>query len=221
MSIKSPVSIIVNSTGDHIAEIKNASTAAVAADKALVVAVSPNNSVAVTAASLPLPTGAATAANQTTIGNQTTKINDGVSTAAVKAASTPAVVTDPALVVAVSPNSPVHEEYALTAYHAAALWAGESATHTLLSNVSGKSLRLRSVICSSTGNGRFEIKIGSSGSEVTTHVVYTSEAQPTLEIEFFGRSVAEGQQVIIVKTGQDHYPKALDYHTTIAHHFSA
>jgi hypothetical protein len=54
-----------------------------------------------------LPTGASTAANQTTIGNQTTKINDGTNTAAVKAASTAAIATDPALVVAISPNNVV------------------------------------------------------------------------------------------------------------------
>jgi hypothetical protein len=59
----------------------------------------------VSAASLPLPTGAATSANQTIIGNQTTKLNDGTNTAAVKAASTAPVATDPALVVAISPNS--------------------------------------------------------------------------------------------------------------------
>jgi hypothetical protein len=47
-----------------------------------------------------------TAANQTTLGNQTTKINDGTNTAAVKAASTAAAATDPALVCSLSPNSP-------------------------------------------------------------------------------------------------------------------
>lgn len=55
--------------------VKPASTAAVASDKALVVTLSPNN-------------GA--------------KITDGTNTAAVKAASTPAVATDPALVVSIS-----------------------------------------------------------------------------------------------------------------------
>jgi len=58
----------------------------------------------VSAAALPLPAGAATAANQTTIGNQTTKLNDGTNTAAVKAASTAPLATDPALVVTLSPN---------------------------------------------------------------------------------------------------------------------
>jgi hypothetical protein len=43
--------------------------------------------------------GVATAANQTTLGSQTTKINDGTNTANVKAASVSAVAADPALVV--------------------------------------------------------------------------------------------------------------------------
>lgn len=47
----------------------------------------------------------ATSANQTTLGSQTTKLNDGTNTAAVKAASTAAVAADPALVVAISPNN--------------------------------------------------------------------------------------------------------------------
>lgn len=93
--------------GTRTATIKAASTAAVATDTALVVAVSPNNTVPISAASLPLPTGAATSANQTTLGSQTSKINDGTNTAAVKAASTAAVAADPALVVAISPNNSV------------------------------------------------------------------------------------------------------------------
>ena len=44
--------------------------------------------------------GVATAANQTTLGNQTTKINDGSNTAAVKAASVSAIASDPAVAVA-------------------------------------------------------------------------------------------------------------------------
>lgn len=51
----------------NIAAVKAASTAAGTTDPALVVAISPNNSVAITAASLPLPTGASTAAGLTTI----------------------------------------------------------------------------------------------------------------------------------------------------------
>jgi hypothetical protein len=47
---------------------------------------------------------AATAANQTN-GSQMSEINNGANVAAVKAASTAAVATDPALVVAISPNN--------------------------------------------------------------------------------------------------------------------
>jgi hypothetical protein len=77
------------------------------AASAPVVIASDQSSIPITAASLPLPTGAATAANQTTLGSQTTKINDGTNTATVKAASTAAVATDTALVVAISPNNSI------------------------------------------------------------------------------------------------------------------
>ena len=138
--------------GTNTAAVKAASTAAVATDPALVVAVSPNNTVPISAAALPLPTGAAQDATLTarlgtvgqktmagsapvvvasdqgavpisaaslplptgaaldatlTGGTQKTKVTDGTNTANVKAASTAAVATDPALVVAVSPNNSV------------------------------------------------------------------------------------------------------------------
>jgi hypothetical protein len=111
--------------GTNVATVKAASTAAGATDKAVVVAVSPNNTVGVTgtfwqatqpvsgtfwqttqpisAASLPLPTGAALDATLTG-GTARTKLTDGTNNAAVKAASTAAVAADPALVVAWSPN---------------------------------------------------------------------------------------------------------------------
>jgi hypothetical protein len=159
--------------GTSNAAVKAASAAAVAADPALVVAISPNNTVPISAVSLPLPAGAATDATLATRladatftarintfgakssaastpvvlasdqaplpitdnggsltvdgtvtanigttngvaldatltgGTQRTKITDGTSNAAVKAASTAAAAADPALVVAVSPNSTV------------------------------------------------------------------------------------------------------------------
>ena len=73
----------------------------------MAVNIASDQTVPISAASLPLPAGASTSANQTTIGNQTTKINDGTNTAAVKAASAVIAATDPALVVGVSPNTPV------------------------------------------------------------------------------------------------------------------
>ena len=154
--------------GTSTAAIKAASTAAAATDAALVVAISPNNTVPVSAASLPLPTGAATSALQstqdtsinsllkpastltavTTVGSvtaitnalptganvigqvtanagtnlntsalaldatltgrtQKSQVTDGTRDGTVKAASTAAVATDTALVVAISPNNTV------------------------------------------------------------------------------------------------------------------
>ena len=62
------------------AAVKAASTAAGATDPAMVVVVSPNNSVAITAASLPLPTSAATSALQTTGNTALTTINTTLGT---------------------------------------------------------------------------------------------------------------------------------------------
>jgi hypothetical protein len=96
----------------NIMAVKAPSTAPVATDPAAVVTISPNSpaltvSGTVTAnAGTNLNTSAlATSANQSTLGNQTTKLNDGTNTAAVKAASTAPVATDPSLVVTISPNS--------------------------------------------------------------------------------------------------------------------
>lgn len=71
----------------------------------------------VSAASLPLPTGAAADATLTG-GTQRTKVTDGTTNAAVKAASTAAVAADPALVVAVSPNNTVPVSLASVPSHA-------------------------------------------------------------------------------------------------------
>lgn len=71
-----------------------ASTPAVAADRAQVVAISPNNSVAITAGALPLPAGAATSALQTT-GNTSLNSIDTKTLAAgqaLMAASSPVVI---------------------------------------------------------------------------------------------------------------------------------
>jgi len=155
---------LIDAGGTNTATVKAASTAAAGTDPALVVAVSPNNSVATTSAQLPAALGQTTKsgslpitlasdqgnlsvsiataipAGSNAIGtvtvlqgtaanlNATVKltdgtnfmptmdvvarkgfhaITDGTSTAAVKAASTAAATTDPALVVGLSPNSPL------------------------------------------------------------------------------------------------------------------
>jgi hypothetical protein len=103
--------------GTHTAAIKAASTAAVATDTSLVIAVSPNSplptgtnnvgSITNITGTVSLPTGAATSANQTTVGTQTTQLNDGTRTAAIAAASTAATAAQTSLIVALSPNSPL------------------------------------------------------------------------------------------------------------------
>ena len=80
--------------GTSTAAVKAASTAAVATDPALVVAISPNNTVPVSATSLPLPAGAATSALQST---QDTSINS-----LLKPASTLAAVTTVGAVTAIT-----------------------------------------------------------------------------------------------------------------------
>lgn len=74
----SPSTIITDPAGVNQATVKAASTAAVAADKALVVALSPNNSCAMTAASLPLPTGAATETTLSALNTKVTTTANGV-----------------------------------------------------------------------------------------------------------------------------------------------
>lgn len=63
------------------------------------------SAVPISASALPLPSGAATSSNQTTLGSQTTKINDGTNTVTVKPSSTAPLATDTSLVVTVSPNT--------------------------------------------------------------------------------------------------------------------
>jgi hypothetical protein len=120
--------------GTNVATVKAASTAAGATDKAVVVAISPNNTVGVTGtfwqATQPVsgtvtitPSGTQTVSGTVTAnigtsgslaldatltgGTQQTKITDGTNVATVKAASTAAVAADKAVVVAISPNNTV------------------------------------------------------------------------------------------------------------------
>jgi hypothetical protein len=103
----------------------------------------------ISAASLPLPTGAATSANQTTLGSQTTKLNDGTNTAAVKPASTAAVATDSALVVAISPNNTITTSNASVGTNNAAL----PASSTEIGGSDGTNLQAIRVFDGDTGGG--------------------------------------------------------------------
>ena len=105
------------------ATVKAASTAAVATDTALVVALSPNNNSLANAlftkhtdgtntAAVKAASTAAAAADPASVvslsPNSPAKIFDGTNTAAVKAASTAPAAADPALVVTISPHSLVN-----------------------------------------------------------------------------------------------------------------
>ncbi|HUU35440.1 MAG TPA: hypothetical protein VMW48_15350, partial [Vicinamibacterales bacterium] len=86
--------VVVTDENGNLAAVKPASSAALATDAALVVAVSPNNTVPVSAAALPLPAGAATEATLATRaadatltgGTQRTRITDGTDEALVSGA---------------------------------------------------------------------------------------------------------------------------------------
>lgn len=109
--------------GTNTTTVKAASTAAIASDKALVVTVSPNNSVAVTGtffqgtqpvsgtvtanAGTNLNTSALALDATLTTGTQQTKLTDGTHLGTIKASSAAAGATDTALVVAISPNNTV------------------------------------------------------------------------------------------------------------------
>lgn len=99
--------------GTRDASVKAASTAALATDTALVVAVSPNNSVAVTQSTAAnLKVEAAIAASQTlatvnTVNTVTSLTQFNGTNISMKAASTAALATDTSLVTALSPNSPL------------------------------------------------------------------------------------------------------------------
>jgi hypothetical protein len=149
----------------------------------------------ISAASLPLPTGAATAANQTTLGNQTTKINDGTNTAAVKAASTAPAATDPALVVALSPNTPalpvITTGRTVVGRYGASTGriTGSAAAQNLVSienpAASGKTLYIRkikiSASCVAAAIVNFQLRLGRTTATPTAGTTQTAQKRATAD----------------------------------------
>jgi hypothetical protein len=140
-----------------------------------------------------LPTGAATSANQTTLGSQTTKLNDGTNTAAVKASSIAAGPTDPALVVAISPNNSVA--------------VSQSGTWNI-NNVSGTvSLPVGAATSAKQDTGNTSLsnidgQLGSLGQKAMTGsapVVIASD-QSTLNVTPVGRSVRNRARIDYTST---------------------
>jgi hypothetical protein len=133
----------------------------------------------VSATTLPLPTGAATSANQITLGSQTTKINDGTNTAAVKPASTAAIATDPALVVAISPNNalPVTSSV-IKAANSAVTRVPAATSSTTLSAANSNRLN---IIIVNDGTNNLYIKFGTGAS--TTSYTYYVTSHGTFEMQ--------------------------------------
>jgi hypothetical protein len=103
-----------DTTPGSTARVKAASTAAVAADPALVVSISPNSGTVTDGTNVATVKAASTAAVAAdkalvvALSPSTPTVTDGTNAAAVKAASTAAVAADKALVVTISPNTPVN-----------------------------------------------------------------------------------------------------------------
>lgn len=106
---------ISDGTATNAVAVKAASTAAATTDKALVVAISPNNTIPISAVSLPshavtnagtfsVQNTAATPSGTNLIGK--VQISDTTNLNTIKAASTASIATDTSMVVALSPNSP-------------------------------------------------------------------------------------------------------------------
>lgn len=161
-----------------------------------------------------------------TVGNAwPTLITDGTNTAAVKAASTPAVATDPALVVAMSPNSlplPVimaagEAGTPIDAYNtASAVAAGATSNHTYTVSA-GKTLQFQQVEASGSGKMKIEVQIETgvaTGTFVTRFVMFNSTNNPNMSLKIIPvLPIAAGVRVQVIRTNRD--LEAQDLYSTI------
>lgn len=220
--------------GTNSAAVKAASTAALAADPSLVVALSPNS---------PVPTGT------NTIGS--VKLTDGTNVGTIKAASTAAVVGDTSLVVALSPNSPIPAGTAnigkvsiqdstgaaisptnpLPVYvqdsvgtevndYKTATVAGAGSDNHDYTVTALKILDLAQIWCSASGKAKFTVTVETgvaSGTFNTVFVAFNSTANPNVKISLsdFIR-VAAGVRVRVIATNLDILTQ--DLYTTICGH---
>lgn len=77
-----------------------------------------------------------------TTGRQNIKLNDGTNTVAIRGASSAAVASDPALVVSISPNTPISSKVPLTASAPTAASVGTSSGVVIAANANRKGLIL-------------------------------------------------------------------------------
>lgn len=244
--------------GTTNASVKAASTAAVGTDTALVVAVSPNNSVAVTgtffqgtqpvsgtvtanAGTGNFTVTQATAANLNatvtgtvtsnigttgglaldvtlTGGTAKNRITDGTNTAAVKAASTAPLSTDPALVVAISPNSSVvvnSDGYATTAAPSYTNNTFQALSLTTLgalrTDSSATTQPVSGTVTSNAGTGTFAISAASlplptGAATETTLGTRLADATFTTRINTLGQKTMANSTPVVLASDQASIP---------------
>lgn len=203
--------------GTNVGAVKAASTAAVAADPAVVVALSPNNNTLTNALF--------------------TKTTDGTNTAAVKAASTGALAADPSLVVALSPNSPVPTGTNLiggaTLYVGSSVNSATNPAFVTLSDTIGtnidnyntsaalsaggtsnhdytvtalKTFYTKGFWASASGKLKIEVQYetaAGSGTFNSFWVAFNSTANPNILIPLAGKTQVAGAKIRIIRTNED------------------
>lgn len=88
-----------------------------------------------------------------------------------------------------------------------------SSNHSYTPSV-GKTLVLQQIVCSGSGRAKFEIKLGTTGSEATVAVLFNSTANPNAAYTFKSpQNLVETETVIITKTNLDN--QAQDLYSTI------
>jgi 6,7-dimethyl-8-ribityllumazine synthase len=143
------------------------------------------------------------------------KVTDGTNVAAVKPASTAALATDPALVVAISPNStpiPVTISAlvpgtAIDAYNtASAIAAGATSNHDY-TVTAGKTLTLTQIEASSSGKMKIEVQIETgvaTGVFNSRFVQFNSTNTPNMSIHISPTlQIAAGVRVRVIRTNRD------------------
>lgn len=153
------------------------------------------------------------------------KITDGANTAAVKAASTAPTVSDPALVVTISPNcTPIPVTISvdapgteIDAYNTASAVAGGSSSNHDYTVTALKTLLLTQIEASASGKMKIEVQVETgvaSGVFNTRFVQFNSTANPNCTLKIGPvLSVAAGVRVRVIRTNKDN--SAQDVYSTI------
>jgi hypothetical protein len=183
------------SDGTNSPTIKAASTAAVATDPSMVVSVSPNNSVAVTQATPASLQVTATQAVGTAATRWFAQISDGTNSPAVKAASTAAAFTDPALTVDPRPGGAMVTASAAMADAFANPTLGKQAVVNMVYNgttwdlqrgMSTNNTTGDTGAKTATGNGATITNVGNKGVSVVVNMGAVTGTTPTCVLKMQG-----------------------------------